>query len=81
MAAAFGIFIDHVTGKSARHRDDPRLNTALSAAGTRVIGDGAEAWGRKGAGDITCLEAVTIADWLHESWAHLVLDDAPPNIW
>jgi hypothetical protein len=81
MAAAFGILMDHVTGKRARHRDDPRLNTALSAAGTRVIGDGAEAWGRKGAGDITCLEAVTIADWLHESWAHLVLDDAPPNIW
>lgn len=73
MAAAFGLMRDAITLRTGRHRDDPRLNTSWAAAGKRVIGDGAEALGRKGAADITCAEAVTLAEWLYESWGHLTV--------
>lgn len=63
MAAACGSFYDAVLSGSVRHTDQPQLNSALSAARKRPLGD-SWAWNRKGAGsDITPLVACTLALW------------------
>lgn len=60
---ACGAFYDAVRDDKLRHLDDPQLNTALSSARKRPLGDsGAWAWHRKDSStDITPLVGVTLA--------------------
>ncbi|MFG2056679.1 hypothetical protein ACGFI9_21915 [Micromonospora sp. NPDC048930] len=81
MGAAFGLFVDAALQERARHRDQAQLTTALAGAKVREIGDGAQAWGRKGSAEISCLEAVTLATWALDTRAHLLVEDGPPNLW
>jgi len=82
MANAFGMFIDAVAQSRGRHRDQPPLTSAIAGAKTRPLGDGGQAWGRKGSTDISPLVAVTLANWAYETRAHLVVDaGGAPNIW
>ncbi len=63
MAAACGTFYDGVMDGWLHHIDQPQLNSALSVARKRPLGD-AWAWNRKNAAsDITPLVAVTLALW------------------
>lgn len=57
---AFGEFVASVAGDepSLRHFDQPELNAAVKAAGTRPVGD-ARTWARRGDVDISPLTAVT----------------------
>lgn len=56
-------WLDHVTNDEARHLDQPPLNTALSGAKPRPMGDGGWKWSRKDSSiDISPLCAVTVAD-------------------
>jgi phage terminase large subunit-like protein len=74
-AQACGLFFDQVSAGQLRHRDDPRLTTAITGAVTRPMGD-AWAWGRKlSTTDISPLVAVTLALWAHRS---AVADKPPP---
>ena len=52
---------DAVEAKELNHGDDPDLNRAVLAAGWRYVGD-RRVWSRK-AGDISMLEAGTLAVW------------------
>ena len=52
---------DAVEAKAVSHGDYDDLNDAVAAAGWRSVGD-RRAWSRKN-GDITMLEAVTLALW------------------
>ncbi|NJP33695.1 hypothetical protein [Micromonospora thermarum] len=81
MGAAFGLFVDAAVQLAARHRDQLQLSNALAGATVREIGDGAQAWGRKGSAEISCLEAVTLATWALDTRAHLLVEDGPPNLW
>lgn len=64
VAAAFGQFYDAVTdAKSLRHLGQPELDAAVAAAATRDVGDAGRTWGRRLAGDISPLVAVTLAAW------------------
>ena len=64
MASAFGGFFDAVMDGRLRHLDQPLLNTALSAARKRTIGDSGFGWSRKDSeSDITPVTAATLALW------------------
>ncbi|MGL5911398.1 MAG: hypothetical protein ACRCZP_15475, partial [Phycicoccus sp.] len=62
VARAFGTFVAAVTGDAPtlRHYDQTELDDAVKTAGTRPLGD-ARTWARQGEGDISPLEAVTLA--------------------
>jgi hypothetical protein len=63
MAGACGTFYDGVMEGWLRHIDQPQVNSALSVARKRSLGD-AWAWNRKSAvSDITPLVACTLALW------------------
>jgi phage terminase large subunit-like protein len=61
-AQSCGAFFDAVVAGGICHLDQPVLNTAVSSARKRVLGD-AWAWARKTGGDISPLVAVTLAAW------------------
>ncbi|MBX7433482.1 hypothetical protein JDV09_15380 [Mycobacterium sp. Y57] len=64
MAAACGGFYDAVMDAKMRHLDQPLLNTALSVARKRRIGDSGFGWSRKDSeADITPVTAATLALW------------------
>lgn len=64
MAAAFGGFYDAVMDGQMRHLDQPLLNSALSVARKRQIGDSGFGWSRKDSeSDITPVTAATLALW------------------
>ena len=64
MAAACVLLYDSVAAERLRHLDQPQLNTALSVARRRVIGDGGWGWSRKNSdSDITAIVASTLALW------------------
>ena len=64
VAAAFGGFFDAVMNGDLRRLDQPLLNTALSAARKRKIGDSGFGWSRKDSeSDITPVTAATLALW------------------
>jgi phage terminase large subunit-like protein len=64
MASAFGGFFDAVMDGRLRHLDQPLLNSALSAARKRTIGDSGFGWSRKDSeSDITPVTAATLALW------------------
>ena len=64
MAAAFGGFYDAVMDGKLRHLDQPLLNSALSVARKRRIGDSGFGWSRKDSeSDITPVTAATLALW------------------
>lgn len=52
---------DAVAEQALEHGDHPDLNAAVEAASRRTVGD-RWAWARK-SGDVSMLEAVTLADW------------------
>jgi hypothetical protein len=81
MAAAWGQFVDAVVQRKGRHKGDAVLTSALAGAKTRPLGDGGQAWGRKGSSNIAPLVAVTIAHHGFETRAHLVVQDRTPNLW
>lgn len=81
MADAFGAFVDAARQARGRHRDQPDLTSALAGAKTRMLGDGGQAWGRKGSTNIAPLVAVTLAHYAYETRAHLLVEDGPPNLW
>ncbi|MGD9991377.1 hypothetical protein [Pseudonocardia sp.] len=60
VARAFGELVAAVSGDepTLRHFDQPELNAAVKAAGTRPLGD-ARTWARRGEVDISPLTAVT----------------------
>lgn len=55
-------FYDAVDQFTIRHTNDDDLNAAVAAAGWRRVGTDRQAWSRR-LGDITALEAVTLALW------------------
>jgi len=65
IAEAYADFTEAaLDSKRLRHRGQPDLDTALSGAVPRDIGDGRQAWGRrKSSADICPLVAVTNAAW------------------
>jgi len=64
MVAACGGFFDAVMDGYLRHLDQPILNTALSVARKRSIGDTGWGWSRKDSeSDITPLTTATLALW------------------
>jgi phage terminase large subunit-like protein len=64
MSAACGGFYDAVMDGYLRHLDQPILNTALSVARRRAIGDTGWGWSRKDSeSDITPLTTATLALW------------------
>lgn len=64
MAKACGQFFDAVMDGRFRHLDQPLLNTALSVARRRQIGDSGWGWSRKNSeSDITAVTAATLALW------------------
>jgi phage terminase large subunit-like protein len=64
MSAACGGFFDAVMDGRLRHLDQPILNTALSVARRRQIGDSGWGWSRKDSeADITPLTTATLALW------------------
>jgi phage terminase large subunit-like protein len=64
MSAACGGFYDAVMDRRVRHLDQAWLNTALSVARSRPIGDTGWYWSRKtSVSDITPLVAATLALW------------------
>lgn len=69
LARAFGTFLAEVGGDSPRlrHYDQPELDDAVRAAGSRPLGDG-RTWARQGDGDISPLTAATAA--LHGTVEH-----------
>jgi hypothetical protein len=65
---------DHVELAQIRHENSDDLNTAVAAAGWRKVGD-RRAWARR-LGEITMLEAVTLALWGAEQGANYDLMDS-----
>lgn len=66
---------DGVTEFRARHIGQNELTTAALSAKLRE-GIDSVGWSRKASGgDITPMNAVTVAKWLHQAWAHLVNND------
>lgn len=78
MAASFGGFLRDVREDGLRHLGQGSVTRAVEAAGTRPVGDGALAWGRRRSGrDIAPLVAVTSARWaLLEA-----LPEPDENVW
>lgn len=62
MARAVGSFFDAATARRLSHRNDPRLNDAVSAAVRREVGD-VFVWQRRIAESIAPLTAATMARW------------------
>jgi phage terminase large subunit-like protein len=63
MTAASALFFDHVVESRLLHLDQPVLNSAVSAATQRAIGDN-WAWARRAPkGDISALVAASLALW------------------
>ena len=62
MARAVGSFYDAATARRLSHRNDPRLNDAVSAAVRREVGD-VFVWERRIAESIAPLTAATLARW------------------
>jgi len=59
----------------ARHIGQRELNMAAASGRVRE-GTDSVGWSRKDSGgDITPLNAVTVAKWLYQAWAHLVTND------
>jgi hypothetical protein len=59
-------FYDHVENGTLSHPGHPDLDAAVAVATRRDVGEGASAWAwarRKSGGDISMLEAVTLAGW------------------
>lgn len=71
-AHAFGLIRTAVLGDEAdlRHFGQPELDAAVEHAHRRPLADG-WVWARKGAVDISPLEAVTLAVWGHATRGHL----------
>lgn len=64
MSVACAGLYDAVMAERLRHLDQPALNTALSVARRRAIGDGGWGWSRKTSdSDITPICAATLALW------------------
>src|SRR3954469_2864532 len=64
MAASFGGLLAAVRDDRFRHLGQATVDDALESAGTRTVGDGGRAWGRrKSQADIAPLVAVTSARW------------------
>lgn len=81
-AQACGALYDAVTGESPylRHLDQPVLNSALSGALRREVGD-SWLWARRGVSvDISPLVGVTLALWGH-STAKIATDAEPFALW
>lgn len=75
VAAGCGQLVDAVRQGTLRHIGQELLETAITGAKTRPLGD-AWAWGRRlSTVDISPLVSVTLARWAFESRAHLVADD------
>ena len=60
------IRITQVADKDLLHANWPELDAAVAAATRREIGD-RWAWGRRGEGDISMLEAATVALWAQDN--------------
>jgi hypothetical protein len=59
----------------ARHIGQKELDDAALSAKVREGGDSV-GWSRKDSGgDITPMNSVTVAKWLFQAWAHLVIND------
>lgn len=78
-AQACGALAAAVVNDRIRHLDDPLLNRAIETARTRPLSD-AWAWSRKEGGDITPLEAVTLARHGHAVHG-VIAPPAPIAIW
>lgn len=78
IAQAAAVFYAETAGDAPtlRHYDQPELDDALAAAQKRPIGDG-WTWMRKGATDISPLEAATLAAW---GAVHFQPADVPPPV-
>ena len=75
VAAGCGQLADAVAQGTVRHIGQDELETAISGAKTRPLGD-AWGWGRRvSTVDISPLVAVTLARWAYETRAHVVDDD------
>lgn len=75
MAAAVGQTLDAIDQRTFRHTGDQILEDAAKGAKTRPVGD-VEVWGRRLAeNDISALTGFTVARFVHEAWADLVLND------
>lgn len=81
MAEAWGQFVDAVIQLKGRHKGDASLTAGLAGAKTRPLGDGGQAWGRKGSSNIAPLVAVTLAHYGFETRAHLIVEALAPNLW
>lgn len=81
VADAFAKVIDAVEARTVRHRTEPKLSSALAGATTRPIGTDGKAWKQGSANPIAPIEAVTQANWVEETWAHLLIEDNEPSIW
>jgi len=63
-AAAHAYFLEQVADKNVRHHEDAELVEALTVAGVRPLGDGGQAWSRRGSNaPIDALVACTLALW------------------
>ena len=75
-----GFYQSLVKAHDLRHRGQDDLTVAVMGAGTRLVGDAGEAWGRKISGvEIAPVVAVTHARWLHETEAPDL--EAEPGAW
>lgn len=76
---AYGQFMNAVVGDAPflGHFGQDELDAAVAAAQKRPLGD-RWTWARKGATDISPLEAVTLAAWGHSTRA---LQSRVPNLW
>ena len=63
---ASGKMVGIVSDKDLLHANWPELDAAVAAATRRDIGD-RWAWGRRGEGDISMLEAATVALWAQDN--------------
>lgn len=75
-----GFYQAAVKEGSLRHIGQDELTVAILGAGTRMVGDAGEAWGRKISGvEIAPAVAVSHARWLHEMKAPDL--EAEPGAW
>lgn len=66
-------FFDDVQTAAVGHANDVELNAAVGLAAKRNVGDGAWAWSRRqSSGDISMLEAATLAHWAAATSAPLI---------
>lgn len=79
---AYGQFMTAVAGDAPylAHFGQEELDDAVAAVQKRPLGD-RWTWARKGATDISPLEAVTLAAWGHTTRAHTVRSGEPMIAW